>query len=303
MPEGRIIKAISGYYYVLADQETAEPVQCRARGLFRKKEIVPLVGDRVVFHTEATGEGTVDELFPRNNELTRPPIANVNLAVLVFSIDEPSLNLQLLDKFLVHIEWAGIPALICLTKLDLLTHANHGAALEEEELEGIQSIYSRIGYEVLSTSARTSDGLSDLFNRLSGKISVFSGQSGVGKSTLLNELIPGLELKTNAISEKLGRGKHTTRHVELLPIHGGGLVADTPGFSQLDFAQIESEELGACFKEFSKFIPSCKYRGCLHQTEPGCGVLQALDAGEISPLRYKHYSHFLQEIKERKRRY
>jgi ribosome biogenesis GTPase len=316
MAQGLIVKALSGYYYVLPEllvqDSKSDPsigndqnlVQCRGRGILRKHKTPPLVGDRVIYEVTENGEGMVDEILPRTSELIRPPIANVNLAVLVFSLDEPALNLQLLDKFLVHIEHAGLEALICFTKQDLISDS-----LDDDESKllldtaTVYQLYETIGYHVLTTSAIKQQGVEAVLNRLQGTISVFSGQSGVGKSSLLNAMMPHLQLETNIISNKLGRGKHTTRHVELIPLGNGGWVADTPGFSQLDFLQLEAEQLGECFIEFKALSGGCKFRGCLHQHEPDCRVREALAQGEIAASRYNHYIQFLVEIKERKRRY
>lgn len=307
MPEGVIVKALSGYYYVKPAIDGAEPLQCRARGIFKKKGITPLVGDRVVYEITENGEGTVDEVMPRTTELIRPPVANVDQALLAFSLAEPDLNLQLLDKFLVHTEKAGLDTVICLTKRDLITEDGQPADNTQEQmaLDEVVRLYEGIGYSVIVTSTRTKEGIAEARAKLEGRTSVFSGQSGVGKSSLLNALVPGLALETNEISSKLGRGKHTTRHVELIALEGigGGLVADTPGFSQLDFLQMEAEELSSCFVEMKRAASGCKFRGCLHQHEPGCRVLTLVESGEIAPSRYKHYLVFLQEMKERKRRY
>ncbi|MDB5053760.1 MAG: GTPase [Bacilli bacterium] len=317
MAQGLIVKALSGYYYVLPELEATktslEPstiarpalVQCRGRGILRKHKTPPLVGDRVIYEVTENGEGMVDEILPRTSELIRPPIANVQLAVLVFSLDEPALNLQLLDKFLVHIEHEGLEILICFTKQDLLKSANASDKQLEasSEADKVYELYQQIGYTVLTTSALKRQGVQAVLDKLRGTISVFSGQSGVGKSTLLNAMMPSLRLETNEISMKLGRGKHTTRHVELIPLDNGGWVADTPGFSQLDFLQLEAEQLGACFKEFHVLSSGCKFRGCLHQHEPDCRVREALTEGKIAASRYEHYLQFLTEIKERKRRY
>ncbi|PZE22519.1 ribosome small subunit-dependent GTPase A [Paenibacillus xerothermodurans] len=326
MPVGLITKALSGYYYVLPDGDVnRQLVQCRARGIFKKRGESPLVGDRVMYELTENGEGTVDAILPRSSELIRPPIANVQLVVLVFAVQEPALNLQLLDKFLVHAESAGLDVLICLTKRDLdgaaqddkTTHEQQTVGPEQAEASadsdtagdkaGINSVvqqYESIGYPVVLTSAKLGIGIDAVLERLAGHISVFAGQSGVGKSSLLNAMVPGLQLETNQISMKLGRGKHTTRHVELIRLQNGSFVADTPGFSQLDFAQIEEpEELSACFREFQPFAAACKFRGCLHQHEPGCKVIEATESGKIAASRYNHYLHFLVEIKERKRRY
>ncbi|WP_160040921.1 MULTISPECIES: ribosome small subunit-dependent GTPase A [Paenibacillus] len=304
MPEGVIVKALSGYYYVkplengMAASGDGDAIQCRARGIFKKKGVTPLVGDHILYSHTENGEGVVDEILPRRSELIRPPVANVDLAVLVFSVREPDLNLQLLDKFLVHIEHAGLDTVICLTKQDLL---EGGAG--EDPVALVQSLYENIGYQVIVSSSRLGLGTELLTERLKGQISVFSGQSGVGKSSLLNRLVPGLELETSAISMRLGRGKHTTRHVELIELPGGGFVADTPGFSQLDFLELGVEELSTCFREFASYAEACKFRGCSHTHEPGCKVREAAEAGKIAASRYEHYVQFLNEMKDKKRRY
>jgi ribosome biogenesis GTPase len=304
MPKGLIVKALSGYYYVLEDGcglEEGALIQCRARGIFKLNKVTPLVGDRVEFERTENGEGTVTEIEARSSELIRPPVANMKLALLVFSVVEPDLNLQLLDKFLVHIEHAGLEPVICFTKIDLLKEA--GNPRLEADVENAAALYRRIGYEVLATSSKWREGIEPVARRLAGSVSVVAGQSGVGKSSLLNALIPGLKLETNAISQKLGRGKHTTRHVELLQLPGGGFVADTPGFSQLDFADIEAESLGPCFREFAELADSCKFRGCLHLHEPNCAVRQAKESGAVAASRFEHYLQFLTDIRERRRRY
>jgi len=301
MPIGFIVKALSGFYYVMPEQTTTDRdltlVQCRGKGILRKHNTPPLVGDRVMYHMTENGEGMVDTILPRSSELVRPPIANVELAVLVFSLNEPALNLQLLDKFLVHVEHARLKTLICFTKEDLLT-----TILKTDAAHRFQ-LYEQIGYDVITTSAFTGRGVCAVLDKLQGKISVFSGQSGVGKSSLLNAMLPHLKLETDVISLKLGRGKHTTRHVELLSLHNGGWVADTPGFSQMDFMQLEAEQLSECFKEFRMFAGGCKFRGCLHRNEPNCQVIKAVNDGQIAESRYKHYLQFLTEIMQRKRRY
>ncbi|MBM7563503.1 ribosome small subunit-dependent GTPase A [Paenibacillus sacheonensis] len=300
---GRIVKALSGYYYVRPSGAPSDAVviQCRARGIFKKRGESPLVGDMVDFEETENGEGAVNAIHPRSSELIRPPVANVNLAVLVFSVTEPALNLQLLDKFLVHIEHAGIEAVLCLSKQDLAENGEDTADARRA-MSDVRRIYEPIGYDVLVTSSKQGEGTSELKERLQGHLAVFAGQSGVGKSSLLNALVPGLTLETNEISNRLGRGKHTTRHVELIDI-GGGFVADTPGFSQLDFTELGIEELGTCFKEMRELSSSCKFRGCTHIHEPECAVLEALGKGEIAPSRHANYVLFMAEMKEKKRRY
>jgi ribosome biogenesis GTPase / thiamine phosphate phosphatase len=293
MPEGKIVKALSGFYYVLHEGEL---VQCRGRGVFRKNKITPLVGDEVIYQAENDREGYIMEVKDRKNELVRPPIANVDQAILVFSAVEPDFSTVLLDRFLVLVEFNHIQPLICITKIDLA---------DKEQIQAITKYadeYRDVGYEVILTSSETEMGIQALTPHVDNKISVFAGQSGVGKSSLLNVLRPDLELKTNDISTHLGRGKHTTRHVELIGI-GNGLVADTPGFSSLEFTNIEAEELSSCFPEISNHGEKCKFRGCLHISEPKCAVKAAVDSAEITKYRYEHYVEFLQEIKDRKPRY
>lgn len=303
MPEGLIVKALSGYYYVKpAVSAENGTVQCRGRGILRKNGVTPLVGDQVRYSLTENGEGMVDEVLPRITELIRPPIANARLAVLLFSLREPDLNLQLLDKFLVHIEHAGLRTLICLTKRDLLKQQEENDLINDITKQTAE-LYKSIGYDVIVTSSKTGLGTEEVKSRLAGEISVFSGQSGVGKSSLLNAMLPGLSLETAEISMKLGRGRHTTRHVELMELTNGGYVADTPGFSQLDFMEIEADELSSCFIEFQSYAENCKFRGCSHLHEPGCKVRQALEAGEIAASRYEHYLQFHEEMKEKKRRY
>ncbi|AIM17660.1 ribosome small subunit-dependent GTPase A [Neobacillus sedimentimangrovi] len=293
MPEGKIVKALSGFYYVLHNDQL---IQCRGRGVFRKNKITPLVGDEVVFQAENEQEGYILEIKDRKNELVRPPIANVDQAILVFSAVKPDFSTALLDRFLVLVEFNHIEPIICISKMDLTN---------EEQMEMISKYadqYRAAGYKVMLTSSETETGIEQLIPLLENKISVFAGQSGVGKSSLLNVLRPDLDLKTNDISSHLGRGKHTTRHVELISI-GNGLVADTPGFSSLDFTNINAEDLTACFPELLKASENCKFRGCLHIHEPKCGVKQGVESGVIPSYRYEHYVNFLQEIKDRKPRY
>ncbi|MBC8078834.1 MAG: ribosome small subunit-dependent GTPase A, partial [Gorillibacterium sp.] len=274
MAIGMIVKALSGFYYVLAEgkhPDDGDLIQCRARGILKKRNISPLVGDQVEFGLTEHGEGVVDDILPRVTELTRPPVANAELAVLVFSVDRPILNPHLLDKFLVHIESANLDTIIVLTKTDLLT------PVSEIEIADIIRPYEQMGYGIYSTSSKLGRGIEEVSSRLSDVVSVFSGQSGVGKSSLLNAMLPGLTLATNEISERLGRGKHTTRHTELIPLKSGGWVADSPCFTQLDFEGLEAEDLGSCFREFRSFTEACRFRGCVHHKEPNCAVKEAVE--------------------------
>ncbi|MGE7689205.1 ribosome small subunit-dependent GTPase A [Lysinibacillus sp. NPDC097214] len=294
MAQGQIRKALSGYYYVYDGEEL---IQCRGRGVFRNRGESPLVGDFVEYTVETKGsDGTIQKIMERQNELVRPPIANIDQGILVFSVKEPNFNTILLDRFLVVLESFHVHPIICLTKMDLLE--NH----EREELQGYIADYERMGYTVLQTYKGEEELVERLQPILKEKTSVLAGQSGVGKSTLLNTLIPDLNLKTGVISQSLGRGKHTTRHVELIEVCDG-LLADTPGFSSFDFDEIEKEELGACFPEVARIAEDCKFRGCLHLKEPKCAVKAAVETGEIRDYRYKHYEQFIQEIMDRKPRY
>jgi ribosome biogenesis GTPase / thiamine phosphate phosphatase len=293
MAEGKIIKALSGFYYVLSDNDIT---QCRGRGVFRKNKVTPLVGDYVEFQADNDTEGYLLKVFERKNELVRPPIANVDQAILIFSASEPNFSPGLLDRFLVLVESENIEPVICITKIDLLTEK------EQSAIENYVRDYKSFGYEVILTSSKTEQGLKELAPFLKDKISVFAGQSGVGKSSLLNALRPELELKTADISAHLGRGKHTTRHVELIEIDGG-LVADTPGFSSLEFSELDAENLPSCFPEMVEVSDSCKFRGCLHINEPKCAVKTGVESGTIPSYRYDHYLTFHKEIKERKPRY
>ena len=293
MPEGKIIKALSGFYYVETDDTI---VECRGRGNFRNKKITPLVGDEAVYSIEKSGEGYLLEIKDRKNELVRPPIANVDQAILVFSAVEPNFSPNLLDRFLVLIEFNEIKPLIVITKIDLCNETQLQSVLEYVDY------YRQIGYEVCLTSSKTEECLEKVLPHLADKISVFAGQSGVGKSTLLNAINPELDLKTGIISTHLGRGKHTTRHVELIKI-GEGLVADTPGFSSLEFIDIEAEDLSFCFIEMREKSQECKFRGCTHLKEPKCAVKEAVENGEITTERYNHYVSFIEEIRDRKPRY
>lgn len=293
MPEGKIVKALSGFYYV---QSNGQVIQCRSRGVFRKNKITPLVGDEVVFQAENLTEGYILEVKDRKNELVRPPIANVDQAILIFSAVEPDFSTALLDRFLVLIEYNQIRAVICVTKMDL---TNEG---QKQKIQQFAMEYEKAGYNIILTSSETEEGIEKLSPFLKDEISVFAGQSGVGKSTLLNVLRPDLHLKTNEISNHLGRGKHTTRHVELIAI-ADGLVADTPGFSSLEFTSIEAEELNFCFPDIRKISEDCKFRGCLHVSEPKCAVKKSVENGELPSYRYDHYKEFLLEIQNRKPRY
>lgn len=293
MAEGRIVKALSGFYYV---QSGDEIYSCKGRGVFRNRKITPLVGDFVKFEESNPGEGYIMEIETRSNELVRPPIANIDQAIIVSSAVSPDFSTLLLDRFLVLIESKDINPLIFITKTDLISDEDRA------NIDYYKGIYEDIGYAVELLSSKEPDNLPVLEHYFTNKVSVFAGQSGVGKSSLLNVLKPSLFLKTAEISKSLGRGKHTTRHVELMQVNSG-LVADTPGFSNLDFNEIEAEELSDCFPEMRELKNNCKFRGCKHHKEPNCAVKEAVDNEVIPGIRYEHYLSFLEEIQSRKPRY
>lgn len=293
MAEGRIVKALSGFYYVKSDDKV---YACKGRGVFRNKKITPLVGDFVEFEESNPGEGYIMAIKERTNELVRPPIANINQAMIISSAVSPDFSTLLLDRFLVLIESKHIDPIIFITKIDLINEK------ELIEIAHFKEIYEKIGYPVELISSKQPENLPELGYYFSDNVSVFAGQSGVGKSSLLNVLKPSLLLKTAEISQSLGRGKHTTRHVELMQLNNG-LVADTPGFSVLDFNEIEAEELSECFPEMRERKSECKFRGCMHYKEPKCAVKEAVEENEIPPFRYEHYVSFLEEIQSRKPRY
>lgn len=285
------MKALSGFYYVYCEGET---YQCRARGNFRKRGLTPLVGDHVVFQADNVKEGYVLDLLPRKNTLVRPPIANVDLALLVFSAVEPDFSANLADRFLVAIELEDVTPVICISKLDLADEAR------KAEIADYQAVYEEAGYQVLLTN--TEIDKKTVLDVIAGKIAVIAGQSGVGKSTLLNTLNPDLDIETGVISFVLGRGKHTTRHVELMTI-GSGFIADTPGFSSIEMDELTTENLQFCFPEIDRRRGECKFRGCIHENEPKCAVKTAVANGEIAAFRYEHYIQILTEVKNKKERY
>src|SRR5690625_4660805 len=256
MEKGRIVKALSGFYYVKNERDHAL-YACRGRGLFRNKNISPLVGDFVAFDITNEREGYITDLFPRTNEFIRPPIANVDKAVIVSTITEPAFSAQLLDRFLVIVEAKQIKPLLVFTKKDLANEDDLATIGEYERM------YQEIGYDVVYFSLLEETIPETLLQFLIEGVTVFMGQSGVGKSTILNTINPKFSIETAEISKSLGRGRHTTRHVELHEVNGG-LVADTPGFSSIDFADIEAEQLGDYFIDIKRHAPFCKFRRCMH---------------------------------------
>lgn len=293
MLNGTIIKGIGGFYYVDTDNGLYE---CRARGIFRKQKITPLVGDRVSISVvdEETKKGVVEDIDKRDTELIRPPIANVGKALIVFAIKNPKPNLSLLDRFIVLAEKENLEIVIVFTKIDLD---------DENYLEEIKGIYELSGYKVIPVSNKANINIDKIKEELKDSVVVFAGPSGVGKSSLLNEIDSNFKLQTGEVSDKIKRGKHTTRHAELLKLECGGMVADTPGFSSLTLDDISENELKDYFIEFDDFN-DCRFGSrCIHQNEPDCAVKEAVENGEISKKRYDSYIQLLNEIRQGKRRY
>lgn len=291
MTTGQIRKALSGFYYVYFEGET---YQTRARGNFRNRKITPLVGDQVIFESQNSTDGYLLEILPRTNELVRPPVANVDQGIVVMSAVEPKFSKNLLDRFLVTLEYEQIQPIIYVSKVDKLDEVAY------QEIVTIKKDYEKIGYPVVVPNFKQEEqDYRELIRYFPNKLSVFMGQSGAGKSTLLNKIAPELNLETAMISKHLGRGKHTTRHVELLPLYDG-LVADTPGFSSIDFLEMTAIELPKQFPEFVVATSRCKFRECSHKHEPYCEVKRLVEQGEIAKSRYDNYLLFLEEIERRK---
>lgn len=290
MIDGIIVKGIGGFYYVKTEDGV---IESRARGIFREEKITPLIGDRVrVRISSEDNSGYVEEIYERTSQLTRPPVANITQAIIVMSIKEPDINTWLLDRFLMMAEYEELEIIICLNKVDL----------DPRGAEKLRKIYELAGYKVIETSTLSGEGIDDLKDLLNNNISVFAGPSGAGKSSLLNSISPGFNLETGDVSNKTKRGKHTTRHVELLEISKNTFVLDSPGFSSLnvDFIQ-ENNQIKDYFKEISKYGETCRFKSCLHDNEPNCEVKKQVEEGNISKERYENYILFLEEIKNIRR--
>ncbi|MGF6989300.1 ribosome biogenesis GTPase [Lachnospiraceae bacterium PF1-21] len=290
--QGKIIKGIGGFYYVHVGESAV--YECKAKGIFRKEKIKPLVGDNVEIEVldEKDKEGSITKILPRKNELVRPLVANVDQALVVFAIKSPVPHLNLLDRFLVMMEYLEVPVVLCFNKEDIA-----GA----EERTELGNIYKDIGYPVIFTSAESGYHVEELRQLLQGKTTVIAGPSGVGKSSLLNRLYPEAQMETGAISRKIERGKHTTRHSELFRIAQDTYICDTPGFSSLYVLATEKEELKFYFPEFAPYEGQCRFQTCDHIHEPACAVREALDKGQISKSRYDSYVNMYNEQKDKKR--
>ena len=285
MVQGKIIKGIGGFYYV----ETADGVfECKARGSFRKQKITPMVGDDVEISVRQQGENTIDTISERKNFLLRPPLANLDRLFIVSSIVEPSVSVYNIDKLTAIAQRKGIESIIVFTKTDL-----------NADYEKYAVIYRKAGFKTV-LCRKDKSGADEIRDLLEGKISAFTGNTGVGKSTLLNLIEPSLNLPTGETSKKLGRGRHTTRHCELFKV-AGGYVADTPGFSAIDFEKSErilKDDLPYCFKDFLEYLGQCRFNSCSHVADKGCAVCQAVEEGKISESRHNSYIQMYNEVKD-----
>lgn len=289
MNNGIIMKALSGFYYV--DPGDGNMVACRARGKFRHKKITPLVGDRVEFTRLEDDTGMVDEILPRKNEFVRPAVANIEQLVIIVSKAIPVTDPFLIDRMTSLAEGKGCESIICINKCDL------------ERADELFEIYHSVGFPTVRVSAETGEGIDELAALISGKVCAFTGNSGVGKSSILNALEPGFSLSVGEVSEKLGRGRHTTRHVELFRLKNGAIVADTPGFSSFDTDQTEirkKDALAETFREFKPYLNDCRFVGCAHVKEKGCAVRDALKQGKIPPSRHASYVRLYEQAKSHK---
>ncbi|MBR4027344.1 MAG: ribosome small subunit-dependent GTPase A [Lachnospiraceae bacterium] len=287
--QGKIVKGISGFYYVHVVGTGI--YECKAKGVFRNKKMKPLVGDNVeiAIVDEEKKKGNVEQILARKNELIRPAVSNIDMALVIFAAAKPEPNFNLLDRFLCMMEYQNVPVTICFNKCDLISF---------EKRQELECIYKPAGYDMLFTSAKTGENLETLKLLLQGKTTAVAGPSGVGKSSLINELQDDVFMETGQISEKIERGKHTTRHSEIIPLENNAYIMDTPGFSSMDVPGFEKEDLWKCYPEFLPLEPYCRFRGCSHIHEPDCGVKQALEEGTISKVRYDNYVLLYEELKQ-----
>ncbi len=286
------MKGIAGFYYVHA--ENGDMYECKAKGIFRKDNQKPLVGDQVEITVldEKEKKGNLVQILPRKNELIRPAVANVDQAFVIFAMEDPKPNFLLLDRFLIMMEQAGVPAIICFNKKDLAS---------EKELASLHQIYTECGYKVILASAKCEEGTNEIKELLRGKTTVVAGPSGVGKSSLTNLMQEDVQMETGEISKKLKRGRHTTRHSQVIAVGENTFLMDTPGFSSLYLSDMEEQELKEYFPEFGKYEGNCRFLGCRHIHEPGCAVKEAVENQKISKLRYEDYLSLHEELKEKRR--
>lgn len=290
--QGKIVKGIAGFYYVHVVESGL--YECKAKGIFRKEKLKPLVGDMVEIDIldETEKKGNIVKILERKNELIRPAVANIDQALVVFAVTKPKPHFNLLDRFLIMMESKDIPVILCFNKKDIAT---------EPEIQELKEIYAACGYQMIFTSALEEDNVDEVKQLLRGKTTAIAGPSGVGKSSLINIFQPDAKMETGSISEKIERGRHTTRHSELIWIEENTYIMDTPGFSSLYTNEFEKEELKYYFREFEQYEGQCKFLGCDHIHEPGCRVKQALEEGGIHPVRYQNYLEMYQELKDKRR--
>lgn len=289
--QGKIIKGIAGFYYVQTEDKLYE---CKAKGIFRNKKMKPLVGDNVEIDIldETEKKGNIVEVLERKNELIRPAVANIDQALVVFAVTKPKPHFNLLDRFLIMMESKRIPVILCFNKKDIA---------KEPEIHHLKEIYESCGYQMIFTSALEKENIEKVKQLLRGKTTAIAGPSGVGKSSLINIFQPDANMETGTISEKIERGKHTTRHSELICIEEDTYIMDTPGFSSLYTNDFEKEELKYYFTEFEPYEGKCKFQGCDHVHEPNCAVKAALEEGKIHHIRYENYLEMYNELKEKRR--
>ncbi|PXV89509.1 ribosome biogenesis GTPase [Lachnotalea glycerini] len=290
--QGKIIKGIAGFYYVHTGEDIV--YECKAKGVFRKNKIKPLVGDNVILDVldEKERKGNIIEILKRKNELIRPAVSNIDQALVIFAAAKPNPNFNLLDRFLIMMERQSVNTIICFNKKDIVT---------KKELEQLKNTYMQCGYDIVFTSAKKEDGVDEIGNLVRGKTTAVAGPSGVGKSSIINVLQPNALMETGSISMKIERGRHTTRHSELIYIEEATYIMDTPGFSSLYINDFEKDELKDYFPEFAQYQEGCKFQGCMHINEPKCMVKKALVDGNISPIRYNNYVEMFQELKDKRR--
>ena len=290
--QGKIIKGIAGFYYVHARNGIV--YECKAKGIFRKENIKPLVGDDVELEMidEEHKIGNIQKILPRKSKLIRPAVANIDQALIIFAIVKPNPNFNLLDRFLIQMTKQGLPCIICFNKSDIATR---------KEQESLRKAYETCGFQVLFISVAKQEGIDQVERLLKGKTTTVAGPSGVGKSSLINCLYPDAEMETGQISEKIDRGKHTTRHSQLFALGEDTFILDTPGFSSLDLFDVEKEQLKDYYPEFVAYEEQCRFRGCVHVSEPDCGVKKALAEGKISQVRYENYTLLYEELKAKKK--
>lgn len=290
--QGKIIKGIAGFYYVHVVESAV--YECKAKGVFRKEKIKPLVGDNVEIEVldEETKTGNIVKILPRKNELIRPSVANIDQALVVFAVVKPNPHFNLLDRFLVMMESKQIPVVLCFNKEDIA---------KEPQIEELKAVYENCGYPLIFVSAREIRNIEQIRAALKGKTTAIAGPSGVGKSSIINLLQPQANMETGEISDKIERGKHTTRHSELFSIDEDSYIMDTPGFSSLFVNDFEKEELKYYFPEFADYEGKCRFQGCDHVHEPDCAVKEAVEKGKIHKVRYRDYLEIYEEMKNKRR--